>query len=138
MTLYDVHLYREMRLFYERIEADSPEAAAAIARDRLTEDADDIKDCDGENLGALVDVAGDDGYEHSRMIDFEAERLRKAAPEMLEALGECIGQIHALLPPYQQSDSTLDNIPAVLRARAAIARATAAAGGRTLHLPEPA
>jgi hypothetical protein len=138
MTLYHVHLYREMRLLFERIEADTPEAAAAIARERLTEDADAIADCAGEDLGALVDVAGDDGYEHSRMIDFEAERLRRAAPEMLEALQDCIGQIHTLLPRHQQSDSTLDNIPAVLKARAAIAQATAVASGRTLHLPAPA
>jgi hypothetical protein len=86
MTLYTVHLYREMRLTFERVEADTHEAAAAIARDRLTEDADDIEDCDGENLAALVDVVGDDQYEHSRIIDFEAERLRKAAPELLETL----------------------------------------------------
>jgi hypothetical protein len=85
MTLYTVHLYREMRLLFERIEAETPEAAAAIARDRLTEDADDIEDCDGEDLGALVDVVGDDQYEQSVMIDFEDDRLRKAAPELLAA-----------------------------------------------------
>ena len=43
MTTYIVHLYREMRLTFEPVEADTPEAAAAIARDRLTEDADDIE-----------------------------------------------------------------------------------------------
>ena len=32
MTLYNVHLYREMRLVYEGISAETPEAAAAIAR----------------------------------------------------------------------------------------------------------
>jgi hypothetical protein len=125
MTLYNVHIYREMRLFFERIEADTAEAAAAIARDRPTEDADDIEDCDGEDFGALVDVVGDDEFEHFEMIEFEAERLRKVVPEMLAALQECIGQIHALLPRHQQSDSTLDNIPAVLKARVAIAKATA-------------
>ena len=85
MTLYTVHLYREMRLLFERIEADTTEAAAAIARDRLTEEADDISDCDGENLAALVDVVGDDQYEQSVTIDFDAERLRKAAPQLLAA-----------------------------------------------------
>src|SRR5262249_36133076 len=79
-------LYREMRLLFERIEAETPEAAAAIVRDRLTEDADDISDCDGDTFAALVDVAGDDQYEQSVMIDFEGERLRKAAPELLAAL----------------------------------------------------
>jgi hypothetical protein len=88
MTLYTVHLYREMRLALERVEADTPEAAAAIARNRLTEDTDDISDCDGDTFAALVDVVGDEHYEQSRLIDFEAERLRKAAPELLAALEE--------------------------------------------------
>src|SRR5262249_35138852 len=60
VTLYNVHLYREMRLKFERIEADTPEAAAAIARDKLTTDADNIDDCEGETFSALVDVIGDD------------------------------------------------------------------------------
>ena len=66
MTKYIVHLYREMRLSYADIEADTPEAAAAIARDQPTGDADDIEDCEGENLAALVDMAGDEDYEQSR------------------------------------------------------------------------
>ncbi len=138
MTRYNVHIYREMRLVFEGIEASSPEEAAALARDRLTEDAGHIEDCDGEDLGALVDVVGDNQYEQSVMIDFDGERLRKAAPALLEALGDCIRQIHALLPPHQQSDSTLDHIPAVLKARAALATATAAEGGAALHLRAPA
>jgi hypothetical protein len=123
MTLYNVHLYREMRLFFPGIEAETPEAAAANARDRLTEDADDIRDCDGEDLGALVDVVGDDQYEQSLMIDFEAERLRKASPELREAIPPLIGLVHRLLPKHAQSDSTLDNLPEVIRGRAAIAKA---------------
>jgi hypothetical protein len=86
MTIYTVHTYREMRLVYEAIEADSHEAAAAIARDRVTEDADEIDDCDGETFAALVDVRGDAEYKLSRIIDFEEERLRKAAPALLVAL----------------------------------------------------
>ena len=86
MTIYNVHIYREMKLRFDGIEADTPEAAAMIARDRLTEDADDIEDCSGEDLGALIDIAGDDDYEHSVSIDFEAERLRKAAADLLAAL----------------------------------------------------
>lgn len=85
MTRYIVHLYREMRLTFEGIEAESSEAAAFIARDKLTGDADDIADCDGETLSALVDVAGDAQYEQSRILDFEPERLRKAAPSLLKA-----------------------------------------------------
>ncbi len=124
MTLYNVHIYREMRLVFAGIEADSHDEAAAKARDRHTNEADGIDDCEGESLSALVDVAGDEEYEHSRFIEFEGERLRNAAPLLLEAVQDCIRQIHALLPVHQRSDSTLDNIPAVIEARAAIAQAT--------------
>jgi hypothetical protein len=96
MTRYIVHIYREMRLTFADIEADTPEAAAAIARDKTTGDADNIEDCDGEDLSALVDVAGDEEYLHSVMVDFEAERIRKAAPKLLTAL-------EAVLP-YAESE----------------------------------
>src|SRR5271165_6053718 len=86
MTIYNVHIYREMRPVFGGIEADSPEAAAAIARDKLTSDADSIDDCDGETFAALVDVADDEEYKQSRTIDFEPERQRKAAPKLLSAL----------------------------------------------------
>ena len=62
MTLYNVHIYREMKLRFDGIEAASPEAAANIARDGLTEDADDIERCDGETFAALVDVVGDEDF----------------------------------------------------------------------------
>ena len=85
MTIYNVHIYREMRLVFGGIETDSPEAAAAIARDKLTSDADSIDDCDGETFAALVDVAGDEEYRQSRTIDFEPGRLCMAAPKLLAA-----------------------------------------------------
>jgi hypothetical protein len=83
---YNVHIYREMRLVFGGIEADTPEAAASIARDKPTGEADSIDDCEGETLSALVDVQGDEDYEDSRFIDFDKERLRKAAGVMLNAL----------------------------------------------------
>ena len=85
MTIFNVHIYREMRLVYEGIEADSHEAAAAIARDKPTGDADGIDDCDGETFAALVDVRSDEDYRQSRTIDFDGERLRKGAPQLLAA-----------------------------------------------------
>lgn len=85
-TIYNVHIYREMRLVYGSIEAATHEEAAAIARDKPTDQADEIADCDGENIAALVDVQGDEDYGESRIIDFEAERQRQAAPRMLAAL----------------------------------------------------
>jgi len=88
MTVFNIHLYREMRLVYEGIEAASAEEAAAKARTFRTEDAVEIADCEGETLAALVDVVGDEEYENSQMIDFESQRMRQAAPETLKALRE--------------------------------------------------
>jgi hypothetical protein len=78
-----------MRLLFEGIEAGSHEEAAAIASRRSREDADFIDDCHGDDFAALVDVTGADSYEQSRFIAFEAERLRQAAPKLLEALIAC-------------------------------------------------
>ena len=115
MTLYNVHLYREMRLYFPGIEAETAAEAARIAADRPTEDAAYVEGCDGENLAALIDVAGDDQYEHSVTLDFEAEQLRKATRELLEALAEIY---HWLTPDWQQSSLGK-------KARDALAKATA-------------
>ncbi len=85
MTLYNVHIYREMRLFFPGIEAASPEEAPRIAAEKPTADADYTEDCDGDNLAALVDVVGDDEFEHSVTIDFDHEQVLKAARELLDA-----------------------------------------------------
>jgi hypothetical protein len=94
---YNVLIYREMRLVFDDIEADSPENAAAVARDKLTNEAVEIDDCDGLDLSALVDEIGDDQYEHSVLIDFEGERLRKAAQILLTAL--------AAILPYAENEN---------------------------------
>jgi hypothetical protein len=85
MTKFIVHLYREMKLSYAGIEADTPHAAAEMVSKKLTA-ADNIEDCEGQNLAALVDVAGDEDYSQSVTIDFEPERIRKAAAKLLAAL----------------------------------------------------
>jgi hypothetical protein len=90
MTLYNVHMDREVHLTYESIEADTAYAAADIALDRSVGAADDIDDCAGESFAAVIDVASDDQFEQFVTIEFEAERLRKAAPDMLDALREFI------------------------------------------------
>jgi hypothetical protein len=90
-STYKVHIYREIRLVYEGIKADSHDAAASIARDKATGEADDLEDCDGETFYACVDVKGDDEYAQSRWIDFEPERQRKAAPKLLAALEDLLG-----------------------------------------------
>ncbi len=90
MTKHTVHLYREMRLRFDDVEAESPEQAAQIARDMPFEDAGDCDDCEGETLAALVDVAGDDEHKHSVMIDFEPGRLLGAGPKLLAALQRAV------------------------------------------------
>jgi hypothetical protein len=127
MTLYHVHIYREMRLKFQRIEAENPEAAAAIARDKLTSDADDIDDCDGETFAALVDVVGDEHYEQSKTIDFEPELLRKAAAALLHVCERLARQ----LPELDDDDTPLaggDAVDVLAQVwpdlKAAIAKAT--------------
>ena len=84
--IYNVHIYREMRLVFEGIKASTPTAAAELARELPTCDAVEIDDCEGANFAAVVDNAGDEHHERSMTIDFECERERKAAAEMLIAL----------------------------------------------------
>lgn len=86
MTIYHVHIYREMRHYFPGIEADTPQAAAELAAGRQTPDAQYTEDCDGATLSALVDVPGDEEFAHSVTIDFEPERSRKAAAALHEAL----------------------------------------------------
>ena len=59
MTLYNVHIYREMRLLFTEIEAESPETAAAIAGDKLTSEAAEIDECDGRTFAATRNHAND-------------------------------------------------------------------------------
>jgi hypothetical protein len=122
MTLYNVHLYREMLLVFHRIEAATPETAV-VARGRPTSDADDIHDCDGETFAALVDVVGDEEFEQSRLIDFDSERLRKAAPALLEALHMFLDfNDQWLVTTDAQADFEHDRVMRI--ARTAIAQAT--------------
>ena len=124
MTTYNVHIYREMRLRFDGIEADTPEAAASIARNKPTDAADEIDDCEGMTLSALVDLVGDEEYEESVFIDFEPERLCKAAPKLLDALRwiTCCPMIQAPFgtTAYIVSDERM------AQARVAVAEADAA------------
>ena len=132
MTKYIVHLYREMRLGYDGIEADTPEAAAAIARTMPTGDADDIEDCDGETFSALVDVQGDEDYQRSDTVDFDPERLRKAAPKLLVALKLCHEQLSLWVADTETCDLSPEDEEALRKAADAIAEAET-----TGIVPEP-
>jgi hypothetical protein len=84
MPTYNVHLYREMRLFFPGIEAESPEQAARLAGDKDFDDANDFSDCDGENLAALVDLVGDEDFSKSIIIDLDP--MKASAEELYDAL----------------------------------------------------
>jgi hypothetical protein len=86
MTKFIVHLYREMRLTFTNIEAETPAAAASITRDGLTSDAHEIEDCEGITLSALVDEVGDRDFERSVFIDFEDEHRRGTSSNALAAI----------------------------------------------------
>jgi hypothetical protein len=120
MKIFNVHIYREMRLVFKGIEATSHEAAASIAHDKPTDEADDIADCEGENLSALVDVQGDEEYEHSRVIDLEPAVQRQAALKLLAALASLTVQADEDCPAGCRSRHFTD---AMEDARAAIAEA---------------
>ena len=90
MTKYNVHLFREMRLYFPNIEGNSPAEAARNASGSDTGEAEEIEDCNGEDLGALVDVVGDDDFGNSELIDFEPQRMLNAAPKLLAALQQVL------------------------------------------------
>lgn len=121
MTYYNVHVYREMRLRFDNIEATSPEEAAEKARDRHFDDADDWSDCEGESSAALVDVCGDDEFKLSRMIDFEPGRLLKAAPKLGAALAGLLDALGGL--PFTIPDGPIHD--ACRHAEVALAESSA-------------
>jgi hypothetical protein len=91
MNTYNVHLYRVMCLFFPGITAETPEEAARFSADKPTSDAERIEECDGETLGALVDVVGDEDFDQSQMISLDP--VRDAAPALLTALANLHAQI---------------------------------------------
>ena len=68
------------------IEADSHEAAASIARDKPTDQADSIDDCEGETLAALVDVAGRRGIRAIPAHRLRARTATQGRPEIARGL----------------------------------------------------
>jgi hypothetical protein len=108
MTVYNVHIFREMRLKFDGIEADTPEAAAAIADDKLADQADEIEDSDGVGFSAVVDLVGDGEDTFCRAIYFEAGRLLNAATTLLATLES----VAALRRKWRSQDEaeTIDSI----------------------------
>jgi hypothetical protein len=115
MTRYNVHIDRIVKLAFHGIEASSPERAANIARAGLNSDADELEDS-GEDISALIDVAGDEDFSQSVTIDFEPERARTAAHGLLAALERII--------PYAENEArSLDDLKDGPEAEAEAARA---------------
>ncbi len=73
MTIYTVHVYREMRLVFPGIEAATPEEAARLAAAKPTYSSDDIEDCEGLTYSALVDVQGGQDHADSRTVRLRAD-----------------------------------------------------------------
>jgi hypothetical protein len=131
-NIYNVHIYREMKLRFDGIKAATLEAAAAVARDKPTDEADDIDDCEGKTLAALVDLVGDEEYEHSRIIDFESEQPPNPGSLIITALQMASNYMSDDL---DEGDETEMHIFSTIRA--ALAQAvdeTPTSGSRTLTI----
>jgi hypothetical protein len=94
MTRYHVHLIREMHLTFDCVEADTPQAAAALAAGKPAGEAGAIEDCGGANVAATVTIAGDGTFGRAVTVDFAVERLREATPGLL-ALSRRVVQARA-------------------------------------------
>jgi hypothetical protein len=111
MPKYRVHIYREMRLVFENVEAETPEAAAHIAADRHFDDCDDWSDCEGVTLSALVDL--DSAIEESAaqdgvLVDFEDRRLLNTSRKLLTALSAILPEIDAEIEQRQHGGNDED------------------------------
>lgn len=104
MPKYRVHVYREMRLVFDDIEAASAEKAAFIAGEKHFDDCKEWSDCEGENLSALVDYAPHEGI----LIDFEAGRLRTHCPKLIAVLKKLLPEIDSEIEQRQTGGNDED------------------------------
>jgi hypothetical protein len=88
-----------------------------------TEDVAIICDVDGDDIASSRHFWLPEGNDEIPLT-LASIRAMAAAPELLEAVTLLIRLVHRLLPRHAQSDSMLDNLPEILRARAALAKAT--------------
>lgn len=103
MPKFNVHIYREMRLVFPGIEAETHEDAAAIASLKETGEAESVEEENTLDRSALVDVVGDAEYKESRFIDFKPELQEKMFSELLDALKVAEGAIDAIMSHGRQS-----------------------------------
>jgi hypothetical protein len=117
MKTYNVHIYREMRLFFPGIVASTAEEAATLAAEMPSEAAQALEDCDGENLAALVGVIGREDGQQSRMIDFDP--VRAIAPDMLTVLALALPILQEVVSAELLSDNStarlaLDRVASII------------------------
>jgi hypothetical protein len=109
MKTYNVHIYREMRLSFPGIVANTEEEAARLAAD--------MPSGDGENLAALVGVVGSEDCKQSWMIDFDPVRAR--APHLLTALELALSILQEAVRAHVLSDDpttrlALDRVESII------------------------
>lgn len=107
MTKYNVHLYREMRLLFKGVEANSQEEAADIVCNAMTDDADACEDCEGNNIAALVDVVGDEDYKNSVMMNFFELLTPDKHKEVIYTIASLIECLRDVLPYAEQEYESL-------------------------------
>ena len=117
MKTYNVHIYREMRLFFPGIVASTAEEAATLAADMPSGAARALEDCDGENLAALVGVIGREDRQQNWMIDFDP--VRAIMPDLLTALALALPILQEAVRAHLLSDAptarrALDRVASVI------------------------
>ena len=117
MQTYNVHIYREMRLFFPDIVASTAEEAATLAADMPSGAARALEDCDGENLAALVGVIGREDCKQNWMIDFDP--VRAIAPDLLTVLALALPVLQEVVRARLLSDDStarlaLDRVASVI------------------------
>ena len=117
MKTYNVHIYREMRLFFPGIVASTAEEAATLAADMPSGAARALEDCDGENLAALVGVIDREDCQQNWMIDFDP--VRTILPDLLTALALALPILQEAVRAHLLSDAptariALDRVASVI------------------------
>jgi hypothetical protein len=91
---YLIHAWcaRPFIAYLDEVEADTPEEAIAVARQRHDELIDTAEECNGQYPWDEFAVYDESGNELLHLLD-EPARLRDAAPELLEALVDLLGDL---------------------------------------------
>jgi hypothetical protein len=120
MQTYNVHIYREMRLFFPGTVASTAEEAARLAAEMPSGAAQALDDCDGENLAALVGVVDSTDCKQRWMIDLDP--VRTIVPDLLTALELALPILQDIVRAHLLSDDATVRM-ALDRVESAVAKA---------------